>query len=97
MLHWIETHGFEMMVGYYLFATMVGALPTPADTGGFYKFFFSFMHGLAANSLRIPQVRSFMGIQENPTTVAGIVAEAEAKAIDPQIQGTVQKPAEPKP
>lgn len=97
MLHWIETHGFEMMVGYYFFATVVGALPTPTDSGMVYKFFFNFMHGLAANSLRIPQVRSFMGMQENPTTVAGIVAQAEAKSIDPTIQGIVQKPAEPKP
>ena len=95
MLHWIETHGFEMLVGYYLFATVVGALPTPANGNQFYKFFFNFMHGLAANALRIPQFRSFMGIQSSPTTIAGIAAQADAQAIDPSVQGITQKPPEP--
>ncbi len=95
MLHWIETHGFEMLVGYYVFASIVGALPTPANGNQFYGFFFNLMHGLAANALRIPQVRSFIGVQENPTTIAGIEAKEVAQAIDPAIQGVTTKPEKP--
>lgn len=94
MLHWIETHGFEVVVSYYLFATIVGALPTPVNGHQGYKFFFNFMHGLAANTLRIPQVRALIGVQENPITTQGIAAMAAAKEADPSVQGITKKPGE---
>lgn len=92
-MHWVETHGFEVILIYYAFASFVGALPTPSDKDGKgYTFFFNFAHGLAANALRIPQIRSFVGLQENPTTVAGIEAKADAQKIDPGVQGITKKP-----
>ena len=76
-----------------LVSVVTSSLPSPSPTDGkWYVFFFNFMHGITGIVGRIPQVRAFMGLQENPTTVAGIAAQADAKAIDPQTQGTTKGP-----
>jgi hypothetical protein len=49
------------LAGYMLFSNLVGALPSPDDKSSKgYRFLFAFLHGLAANLLRIPTVRNFM-------------------------------------
>lgn len=93
---WIDNHGVVTLLIYWTFANAVGALPTPAATSsGLYQWFYKFTSGmlqvLAANATRVPQVRAFMGLQENPTTPAGFKAEAAAKAIDSAIEGIVMK------
>lgn len=78
-----------------LVSIITSSLPSPTATDGkWYVFFFNFMHTLTGIVGRIPQVRAFMGLQENPTTMAGIVAQADAKAIDPATQGISQKAKE---
>lgn len=67
MLDWINAHGLVALIGYWVFSSGVGALPTPASTSsGFYQWAYKFLHGLlqlaAANSTRIPQVRNLLGI-----------------------------------
>ena len=94
---WIDNHGVIALLIYWTFANAIGALPTPeASSSGFYQWFYKFTSGLlqvlAANATRVPQVRALMGLQENPTTVAGIRAEEAAKAVDPTIEGTTKKP-----
>ena len=45
------------LVGYYLFAAFVGALPMPdEDSTKLYRFFFSFFNTLAANISRVSAV-----------------------------------------
>lgn len=44
---------WKILVTYYIFSAIVGALPTPkTDTNEFYQFFFRFMHILAGNISR---------------------------------------------
>lgn len=65
MLHWIETHGFEVIIAYYFVSSAIGAMPSVKDSdAGWYKFLFAFAHTLAANALRIPQVRALVGQDE---------------------------------
>ncbi len=62
MFEWIGNHQvLSTFVGYYLFSSFVGALPTPDETSGkAYRFFYSFAPMLAANLMRIPQVRNLI-------------------------------------
>ena len=77
-------------------ASLVGsALPTPSSSDSkWYVVFFAFCHGASFNFFRLPWIRSFFGVQENPTTLDGIKAEAGAQKIDPTVQGITQKPPE---
>lgn len=63
MITWIETHQvISTLVVYYIFSSMTGALPSPDEkSGNFYKFFFTFIHLLGANLMRIPAVRNITG------------------------------------
>ncbi len=92
MLHWIETHGFEVFAINWFLASLASALPTRSDAGPWYRFASKLIQVLAANPFRVQEFRSFIGLQENPTTVQGIEAQAVAQAIDPAIQGVVTKP-----
>jgi hypothetical protein len=78
---------------YYILISAIGAMPTPDEAGSkFYKWLFGFLHLLAGNAARIPQVRALVGLQENPTTQQGIQAQEAAKAVDPSVQGITKKP-----
>ncbi len=81
-----------------IFSAIVTSLPTPSKGDGKgYVFFFNFMHTVALALPRIPGFRSFVGLQQNPTTLEGIKAENSAQKADPSVQGIVQKPPEGKP
>lgn len=54
MLGWIETHGIEVLIGYYIFAAFTGGMPTPADNAGVaYRWVFSSFNILSANLARL--------------------------------------------
>lgn len=66
MLHWIETHGFEMLVSYFVFNCLVSPLPTPNEkSSGFYRYIYGVLHSLlnfmAGNIARFAPVRAFLG------------------------------------
>ena len=66
MIELIKSHPVtSSLAAYYIFSSMVSALPTPSENGNkLYQFFFNFMHLLSANVLRIPQLRNFVGIKD---------------------------------
>ncbi len=79
MLQWIQTHGLESLIIFWLFSVAVSSMPSPkADERGFYQWFYGFSHGLlqlAAGAInRIPQVRKFIGTE--PPADAGKKPEA---------------------
>jgi hypothetical protein len=42
-----------VLIGYWVFSALVGALPTPLENGSlFYQFIFRFTHGLSGNLSR---------------------------------------------
>jgi hypothetical protein len=52
------------LIGYYVFAAFVGALPMPDNTSGkFYRFFFAFINTIAANISRSSASISTQGQQ----------------------------------
>lgn len=54
MITWIESHGFEVLVMYYLFAAFTGGMPTPADNAGVaYRWIFSSFSLLNASVARL--------------------------------------------
>lgn len=87
---------FWMLV-VFVGASLVGsALPTPSSTDSkWYIIFFAFCHGASLDFFRLPWVRSFFGVQQNPTTTAGIEAKADAQKIDPTVQGITKSPEKP--
>jgi hypothetical protein len=69
------------------------SMPTPSPTDGkSYVIAFNILHQITGIFGRLPWYRSFFGLQENPTTLAGIAAKEDAIAIDPHTQGTSQAP-----
>lgn len=54
MVNWVESHGFEALVIYYVFAAISGGMPTPADTAGVaYRWAFSSLSILNASLARL--------------------------------------------
>ena len=54
MIGWIETHGVEALLIYYVFAAVIGGMPTPAsDAGVAYQWVFRSFSLLGANVARL--------------------------------------------
>lgn len=54
MIGWVETHGIEVLVMYYIFAAFSGGMPTPADDSGMgYRWLFSSLSILNASLARL--------------------------------------------
>ena len=54
MITWVETHGIECLVMYYIFAAFSGGMPTPADNSGVgYRWIFSSLSILNASIARL--------------------------------------------
>lgn len=54
MLTWVEAHGFECLVGFYVFSAVTGGMPTPSDASGlFYRWMFSTMSILNGSLARL--------------------------------------------
>lgn len=58
LIHSIHHHQVMWTLGaYYFTASAVGALPTPTQLGGFYRWFFDFSHVFSANIFRVVATR----------------------------------------
>ena len=54
MVTWVETHGIEVVVIYYIFSAITGGMPTPVQTSGIaYRWIFSSINILNANFDRL--------------------------------------------
>lgn len=81
-MNWVEHHGLETLVIYYVFAAVTGGMPTPADTASLaYRWLFStfsILNGslarLVATQLPASKVgQALQGTQPvNPVVVAKI-------------------------
>jgi hypothetical protein len=50
MIHWVNSHGVEVMVLYAVFSAAISPLPEPTQASNpFYRWFYGFMHGLSLN------------------------------------------------
>lgn len=50
MIHWIETHGVEVLVFYYVLISILGTMPPLPDSASYYqKWFFAAAHALCGN------------------------------------------------
>lgn len=50
MLHWINSHGVECVLGYGVFAAIVGSMPPLPDSAGYYhRWAYGFLHLFAMN------------------------------------------------
>lgn len=77
MVTWVESHGIEVVVIYYIFSAITGGMPTPAqDAGIMYRWVFSSVNILNANFARL------IATQFSQTKV-GLVLNAPQPAENP--------------
>lgn len=54
MLTWVEAHGFESLLIYFLFSAITGGMPTPSDNSGIaYRWIFSTFSLLSGSIARL--------------------------------------------
>lgn len=54
MITWVESHGIECLIMYYVFAAFTGGMPTPADNASvMYRWTFSTLQLLSASLARL--------------------------------------------
>lgn len=54
VLTWIEAHGIECLIAYYVFSAVSGGMPTPGDASGVaYRWIFSSLGILNGNLARL--------------------------------------------
>lgn len=50
MLVWLNSHGLEVFLAYFLFSVIAGSVPPLPETAGFWaKWGYAILHGLAGN------------------------------------------------
>lgn len=50
MLHWVETHGIEVLISYYFFISILGTMPPLPDNATYMqKWGFAAAHALCGN------------------------------------------------
>lgn len=50
MLNYIENHGIELIIAYYIYISIVGAMPPLPDSAGYYRrWMFQILHAIAGN------------------------------------------------
>ncbi len=50
MIHYLETHGIEVVIAYFAFASMVSTMPPLPDTSSYWsKWVYGFLHALASD------------------------------------------------
>ena len=81
MIHWVQTHGIESLIIFWVFSAAVSSMPNPKEgEQGFYAWLYRFTHELlqfAAGAInRIPAVRAVLQTPKQN-------AEEDAKLIDP--------------
>lgn len=96
MVTWVETHGIEVLVIYYLFAAISGGMPTPAsDAGIAYRWIFSSINILNASFARLIATQfsaSKVGSAlNNPIATEGNqVATVQVQKVEPLSDGAVK-------
>jgi len=56
MLQWIEGHGIELIIAYYIFNAVVSGMPEPMPNGNaFYLWLYRSSHTLSGNIDRVMQ------------------------------------------
>lgn len=89
MVTWVETHGIEVLVAYYLFAAISGGMPTPASNAGIaYRWVFSSINILNASFARLIATQfseSKVGSAlNNPVSTPGNqVATVQVQTVEP--------------
>jgi hypothetical protein len=84
MLTWIEAHGFETLLMYYLFSAFTGGMPTPADTASVgYRWLFSslsILNGSIARLVATQMSGTKMGqaLTSGPPVSPPVIAKPEA-------------------
>lgn len=72
MITWVESHGIETLLMYYVFAAITGGMPTPVDASGIaYRWAFTSFGLLSANLARLLATQlpnSKVGQALNPPT-----------------------------
>ena len=71
MLHYVETHGFELLVGYYLLISILGTLPElPPNASYMQKWGFAMAHAICGNAKNaMAAINQKTTIEPNSTTV----------------------------
>lgn len=69
MIDWVQTHGIESLIIFWIFSAAVSSMPNPKEEErGFYAWLYKFTHELlqfAAGAInRVPQVRKYLGTEE---------------------------------
>lgn len=65
MFHWIQHHGFDCLLIYFVFNCIVSPMPAPSDTSSaWYKYLYGvahqFLNLVAGNLARIPALQPFL-------------------------------------
>ena len=96
MLTWVETHGVETLVIYYVFAAITGGMPTPADSASIgYRWLFSSFSILNASLARLVATQ-FSGSKvgnalNNPVaTAANPIATVQVQKVEQVGDNTVK-------
>ena len=85
MIAWVESHGIEVLVIYYVFAAFSGGMPTPGDSASVaYRWIFSSLSILNASIARLVATQL-------PSSKMG-----QALTSGPPVQSVVLEPPPPK-
>ncbi len=70
MIHFIETHGFEVLVSYFLLISILGTLPDlPPNATYFQKWGFAIAHAICGNAKNMmASINQKVTIEPNSTT-----------------------------
>jgi len=77
MIDWIQAHGWEALLIFWVYSAAVSAMRSPSATQtGFYPWFYGFTHNLlqfvSGAIMRVPWIRQLFGVgQQAADTVVG--------------------------
>lgn len=81
---WVEAHGIEVNVAYFLFSCIVGGMPTPKDTASVgYRWIFTTLSLAGAGFARVfatqlPESKLGQALQSGPPIAPVVVAKPDA-------------------
>jgi len=84
MIAWVESHGLEVLVMYYVFAAFTGGMPTPSDNATvLYRWAFSSLSILNGSIARLvatqlPASKVGQALTSGPPIAPIVVAKPEA-------------------
>jgi hypothetical protein len=84
MLTWIEAHGFETLLAYYIFSAFSGGMPTPSDSASvMYRWLFSSLSILNGSLARLvatqlPASKMGQALTSGPPVSSVVVVKPES-------------------